>query len=278
MVKIMKYNMLVAVFTVLLLPVLVLAQDPSPPMNVEGLIQIDGQNVVDGLTLDIKIDGVVARTIVVVESKYNVDLLGGIDGTAVTFFLEGQEANEQTIYESGKGKLVDLTFDPFCGDRVCSNGETAVTCATDCAAVCGNNLREGTEQCDGTDLASQTCVLKGFASGTLKCSATCTFDTSSCVAKTITTTTSSGGGGGGSNKGATDVTPLVTSDNTVGTKTENKPVETTPSETSNNVEGSSITGAFAGLITPTNMVIAASAVALVGGAAYFYISRKKSPF
>ncbi|MBI2145868.1 hypothetical protein HYU22_00835 [Candidatus Woesearchaeota archaeon] len=48
--------------------------------------------------------------------------------------------------------------------------------------TCGNNLVEGSEQCDGTALNSQTCVTRGFASGTLRCTATCTFDTSSCVA------------------------------------------------------------------------------------------------
>lgn len=38
---------------------------------------------------------------------------------------------------------------------------------------CGNNVREGAEVCDGTDLASQTCVTQGYASGTLSCHANC---------------------------------------------------------------------------------------------------------
>ena len=50
------------------------------------------------------------------------------------------------------------------------------------AAVCGNNLKEGTEVCDGTDLAGQTCVSQGFTGGTLSCNGTCSaFVTTSCT-------------------------------------------------------------------------------------------------
>lgn len=48
--------------------------------------------------------------------------------------------------------------------------------------VCGNGLKEGSEVCDGSDVASQTCVSQGYASGTLACLSNCTaFDTTSCV-------------------------------------------------------------------------------------------------
>lgn len=48
--------------------------------------------------------------------------------------------------------------------------------------TCGNNIKETGETCDGTDLNSQTCVLQGYASGTLTCNPTCTgYVTSSCV-------------------------------------------------------------------------------------------------
>jgi len=49
-------------------------------------------------------------------------------------------------------------------------------------AVCGNNLKEGTEVCDGTDLGGQTCVSRGFTGGTLSCNGTCSaFVTTSCT-------------------------------------------------------------------------------------------------
>ncbi|MBW3017089.1 hypothetical protein KY316_01850, partial [Candidatus Woesearchaeota archaeon] len=47
--------------------------------------------------------------------------------------------------------------------------------------VCGNNVKDAGEECDGTDLDAQTCVSKGFSSGTLSCAANCTFNTSACV-------------------------------------------------------------------------------------------------
>lgn len=50
--------------------------------------------------------------------------------------------------------------------------------------VCGNDLKENGEICDGTDLAGQTCgtVPGGFTGGTLNCQPNCTaFSTSSCT-------------------------------------------------------------------------------------------------
>lgn len=47
---------------------------------------------------------------------------------------------------------------------------------------CGDNVVSGSEACDGTDLAGETCVTLGFFSGTLACSVACTFDTSGCSA------------------------------------------------------------------------------------------------
>lgn len=55
---------------------------------------------------------------------------------------------------------------------------------------CGNNVAEGLEQCDGTDLRGKTCsdmnmpLSPVLPPGTLRCSDTCTsFDTSGCNAK-----------------------------------------------------------------------------------------------
>jgi subtilisin-like proprotein convertase family protein len=48
--------------------------------------------------------------------------------------------------------------------------------------VCGNNLRETPEVCDGSDLAGQTCVSQGFTGGTLSCNGSCSaFVTSACT-------------------------------------------------------------------------------------------------
>lgn len=61
-------------------------------------------------------------------------------------------------------------------------------------AVCGNDIQEADELCDGTDLAGQTCQDFGFNAGNLFCGISCDeFDTSACY--------NSGGGGGGGGGG-----------------------------------------------------------------------------
>jgi len=54
---------------------------------------------------------------------------------------------------------------------VCSSGQ-----------VCGDNLAEGPEVCDGTDLRGQSCLSLGFSGGTLQCATGCTnYNTSTCT-------------------------------------------------------------------------------------------------
>ncbi|MGY4884083.1 MAG: hypothetical protein ACP5NZ_00710 [Nanobdellota archaeon] len=88
-----------------------------------------------------------------------------------------------------------------CTANVCSNGKCTYpeikTCISndgccpsgcgstdsDCKYVCGNNIKEGAEQCDGTILGGATCtgVLGTSNGGVLKCFlSNCTYDTSSC--------------------------------------------------------------------------------------------------
>ena len=50
------------------------------------------------------------------------------------------------------------------------------------SGVCGNNQREGAEDCDGTDHGGKTCASFGFSGGTLRCTPACAFDTSLCTA------------------------------------------------------------------------------------------------
>jgi len=50
--------------------------------------------------------------------------------------------------------------------------------------VCGDGIKEGTEECDGKDLGGTTCESLGFTGGDLSCTASCTFDTSVCTTPT----------------------------------------------------------------------------------------------
>ena len=78
-----------------------------------------------------------------------------------------------------------------CGDGVCEGYETPSYCPVDCGPVqvCGNNIIEGTEICDGTALRGQTCVSQGFSGGILRCRSDCTgYDTSGCYTNSCTET------------------------------------------------------------------------------------------
>ncbi|WP_437566284.1 S1 family peptidase [Sorangium sp. So ce542] len=66
------------------------------------------------------------------------------------------------------------------GDDACDSGGSTVQ-------VCNDGAREGDEECDGTDLAGQTCRSLGFNAGTLHCSSTCKLDKSQCCNNTCST-------------------------------------------------------------------------------------------
>ena len=74
---------------------------------------------------------------------------------------------------------------------------------------CGDGEINGTESCDGSNLNGKDCTNCGVSgcgtgyTGTLACTATCTFDTSGCSAP--------GGGGGGGGGGAKPSTPTFDS-------------------------------------------------------------------
>lgn len=67
---------------------------------------------------------------------------------------------------------------------------------------CGNGIVESGEECDNAALAGATCRTRGFTSGLLTCTASCVYNTTSCV---YTPPVSSGGGGGGSTNNTAQV-------------------------------------------------------------------------
>lgn len=53
--------------------------------------------------------------------------------------------------------------------------------ANESCAFCGDDRVATNEDCDGTSLGGATCSSQGFDTGTLGCTATCTYDTSGCA-------------------------------------------------------------------------------------------------
>lgn len=47
--------------------------------------------------------------------------------------------------------------------------------------VCGNNIKETGEQCDGDDLGGESCTSLGYSGGILSCNSDCTSNVSQCV-------------------------------------------------------------------------------------------------
>jgi|GEM_PF-2960446 len=66
---------------------------------------------------------------------------------------------------------------------------TVATTTTTIPPTCGNGSVDPAEQCDGADLAGETCVSRGFTGGTLACTPSCTFDVSVCTSPPPSTCT-----------------------------------------------------------------------------------------
>jgi hypothetical protein len=56
----------------------------------------------------------------------------------------------------------------------------------ECGSSCGDGVANGSEACDGSDLAGASCSSLGYATGTLGCTASCGFDVSGCDCGTAT--------------------------------------------------------------------------------------------
>lgn len=69
------------------------------------------------------------------------------------------------------------------GTRTLAFGKASYVCtpAVKGTEYCGDGVKNGVEQCDGTDVAGATCGSEGFASGTLICGDGCQLDTTGCI-------------------------------------------------------------------------------------------------
>ncbi|HEV8580425.1 MAG TPA: S8 family serine peptidase [Thermoanaerobaculia bacterium] len=113
-------------------------------------------------------------------SAGNWSTAGGSPNTIDTVenvFVQSPEAGTWTIEVRAAEINQDAHLATPAADAVFSLVATGGTAAP---PICGNNLREGSEQCDGPDLGGQTCQSQGFSGGALGCNGDCTFNTSGC--------------------------------------------------------------------------------------------------
>lgn len=100
-------------------------------------------------------------------------------------------------------------------------GDAATTGQAPECGSCGNGVVDLGEQCDGANLAGETCQRLGFtAGGTLACDAYCGFATGGCAAQRIPATGQSQSYGPGSDGDSPAGAPLAYRDNGDGTITD----------------------------------------------------------
>jgi hypothetical protein len=68
----------------------------------------------------------------------------------------------------------------FVGNSIVNAADSSVTITVK-ISVCGNDVKEGGEECDGNDFGSANCQNQGFTGGILGCEIDCSYNTSSCT-------------------------------------------------------------------------------------------------
>jgi len=71
-----------------------------------------------------------------------------------------------------------------------SSTSTSTSTSTTTPPVCGNGVREGAEECDGSDLGGAVCPGGSAGGGFLQCTGACTIDFGNCPGASTSTTTS----------------------------------------------------------------------------------------
>ncbi len=72
----------------------------------------------------------------------------------------------------------------FFKDAIASSNSVTTTVKI---SVCGNDIKENGEHCDGSALGGKSCTDLGYTGGTLNCSASCEFNTAICTTNAETT-------------------------------------------------------------------------------------------
>jgi len=114
-------------------------------------------------------------------------MTGTICGDQIRMSLRSTESGgtatvdmELTVSLDGNSAEGSDTWRRTSGAQSCGGSESLSATRID-AAVCGDNVVEPPEQCDGVDLQGLDCTDFDFTGGTLACTPECMFDTSGCT-------------------------------------------------------------------------------------------------
>ncbi|MBC8071531.1 MAG: hypothetical protein IAG13_24600 [Deltaproteobacteria bacterium] len=98
---------------------------------------------------------------------------------------EGDDSLGTTLTTSAATTVSDTTVADSTGTDSAGESSSSDDGATDSGpsegtGVCGNDVVEPGEDCDGRDLGGADCVAQGYVTGTLTCAADCTFEYGAC--------------------------------------------------------------------------------------------------
>jgi subtilisin family serine protease len=86
------------------------------------------------------------------------------------------------IYAAQENQAIDIGPSGFDYDSGYGLIKADLTVNAVCSSICGNGVKEGSEECDGSDFGSATCADYGYTGGTLTCNnLDCTMDFSNCT-------------------------------------------------------------------------------------------------
>ena len=176
----------------------------------------DNDNDCDATTVSVSDWTITAAPVCGDNTKDASETCDGTDLDNQTCVLQGFDSGTLSCASNcGSFVTTSCVTNDVCGDNSKDAGETCdgtdldnqtcvlqgfdsgtLSCASNCGSfvttscvtndVCGDNTKDASETCDGTDLDNQTCVLQGFDSGTLSCAGTCdAFVTTSCVTNDV---------------------------------------------------------------------------------------------
>lgn len=96
--------------------------------------------------------------------------------TLAFLFVTNTKQEDEVVVAEGTGRR-NLSREEVLG-TVTSNVTVVIP-------VCGNNIKEGDEECDGSDFGGITCTVLGYEWGTLLCTEDCEYDVGGCYDNTF---------------------------------------------------------------------------------------------